>query len=150
MGTGELEGHWSPAWRAHAQVRHCGHEKTVGVVNEEEQADILGATLNIQGEEKQQEKVLLPLSRCVSYRGNAGIIRRGHLRDLNRKKDVWCPLCMRDEKSIYIFGKKMCIPVYLPDALLDHIQLDNKKLHGDKNKSLPDKVLEKIIRKLFN
>ncbi|KAK2515277.1 Cthrc1 [Columba guinea] len=62
MGAEELEGHWSPAWRAHAQVRHCGHEKTVGVVNEEEQADILGATLDIQGEEKQQEKVLLPLT----------------------------------------------------------------------------------------
>lgn len=57
---------------------------------------------------------------------------------------------MRDEQSIYIFIKIMCIPVYLPNALLEHIQLDKKKLHGHKYKSLPEKLLEKITRKLFN
>lgn len=33
LGAGEPEGHWSPA---HAQVQHCGHERTAGVVSEGE------------------------------------------------------------------------------------------------------------------
>lgn len=102
------------------------HERTSGVLSGEEHTDTLGLTLDVQGEEKQQEEILLPLSGFVSYRDDGGIIRHGHQRDPNRKEYVPCLLCMKDKQSIYIFMKIMCIPIYLPDALLDHIKLDNE------------------------
>lgn len=56
---------------------------------------------------------------------------------------------MKDDRSIYIFMKIMCLPVYLPDVLPDH-NLDHKTLHKYKNKTLPGKVLEEIICKFVN
>lgn len=52
--------------------------------------DVLGLTSDIQGDEKQKEETLLPLSRFVSCRGDSGIIRHGHQRDLKREKYVPC------------------------------------------------------------
>ena len=53
-------------------------------------------------------------------------------------------------KVIYIFMKIMCIPVYLPDVLSDHMKPDHKKLHEYKNKALTGKFLEEMISKLVN
>lgn len=48
------------------------------------------------------------------------MIRHGHQR-INRKKDVPCWLCMKDQEE------NVC-PSYLPDVLPYHMKLDHKKL----------------------